>query len=350
MDRVRPDADGDRRSRPNNSVVMVLITMVGFTLLYGVLAVVMVGLVLRRVRHGLPAADRRHGLRARGRAGARARVLGERHGSHDDLVRAHRRPLDRLLRPGGLRLRRRHPAPRHRPQRARAAGDAPHDRPGLGRQRGLAARRRRRDVRGLPGVVRDPVLGLLPRPVRDPRRAHRPGHRDRVPQQARRPRLALAVDGRSRSAASCRPCCGASRSRTSCGRADRRRQGVHRHLLHAAQPVRAPGRAHDAAAVRHPRRSCSSPSRPRARSASGPRRLTLPVGLATAVVAVVFLLWANQIRGDALSTAVAVLAAVAWLGALGAASGPARGLGVLRVGPHDRARGGRACSWRCSRT
>ena len=49
------------------------------------------------------------------------------------------------------------------------------------------------------------------------------------------------------------------------------------------------------------------------------RRLSLPVGLVTAVVAVVFLLWANQIRGDQLSTAVAVLAAVAWLGALGAA-------------------------------
>jgi cytochrome d ubiquinol oxidase subunit II len=49
------------------------------------------------------------------------------------------------------------------------------------------------------------------------------------------------------------------------------------------------------------------------------RRLSLPVGLATAVVAVLFLLWANQIRGDMLSTAVAVLAAVAWLGALGAA-------------------------------
>jgi cytochrome d ubiquinol oxidase subunit I len=41
---------------PNNSVGMVLVTMIGFTLLYGALAVVMVGLVVRRVRHGLPAA------------------------------------------------------------------------------------------------------------------------------------------------------------------------------------------------------------------------------------------------------------------------------------------------------
>ena len=43
------------------------------------------------------------------------------------------------------------------------------------------------------------------------------------------------------------------------------------------------------------------------------RQLTLPVGLVTAVVAVVFLLWANAIRGDLLSTAVAVLAAVVYL-------------------------------------
>lgn len=49
------------------------------------------------------------------------------------------------------------------------------------------------------------------------------------------------------------------------------------------------------------------------------RTLSLPVGLAAAVVAVLFLLWANQIRGDVLSTAVAVLAALAWLVALGAA-------------------------------
>ena len=39
---------------PNNSVLMVLITMVGFTLLYGVLALVMLGLVVRRVRQGFP--------------------------------------------------------------------------------------------------------------------------------------------------------------------------------------------------------------------------------------------------------------------------------------------------------
>jgi cytochrome d ubiquinol oxidase subunit II len=49
------------------------------------------------------------------------------------------------------------------------------------------------------------------------------------------------------------------------------------------------------------------------------RKVTVPVGLVTAVVAVAFLLWASAIRGDMLSTAVAILAAVAWLVAVGAA-------------------------------
>jgi cytochrome d ubiquinol oxidase subunit II len=44
--------------------------------------------------------------------------------------------------------------------------------------------------------------------------------------------------------------------------------------------------------------------------------LVMPVGLVTAVVAVIFLLWANAIRGDAISTAIAVVAAVAFVLAL----------------------------------
>ena len=35
-------------------------------------------------------------------------------------------------------------------------------RPALGRQRGLAAHRRRRDLRGVPALVRDDVLCVLP--------------------------------------------------------------------------------------------------------------------------------------------------------------------------------------------
>ena len=50
------------------------------------------------------------------------------------------------------------------PRNERERGDdVRDDRAGLGRQRGLARRRRRRDVRGVPGLVRDDVLGLLPR-------------------------------------------------------------------------------------------------------------------------------------------------------------------------------------------
>ncbi|OGO56096.1 MAG: cytochrome d ubiquinol oxidase subunit II [Chloroflexi bacterium RBG_16_72_14] len=44
--------------------------------------------------------------------------------------------------------------------------------------------------------------------------------------------------------------------------------------------------------------------------------LVLPVGLVTAVVAVAFLLWAQAIRGDAVSTVIAVGAALAFVGAL----------------------------------
>ena len=47
---------------PTNDAAMVLLTMVGFTLLYGVLAVVMLGLVVRRVRAGLPEATSDRGF------------------------------------------------------------------------------------------------------------------------------------------------------------------------------------------------------------------------------------------------------------------------------------------------
>ncbi len=84
----------------------------------------------------------------------------------DRLVPAHRRPLDRLPRPGGLRLRRRHAAARPRPQRTptRRVADQ-HDRPGVGRQRGVAAHRRRRDLRRVPRVVRHAVLAASTSPL-----------------------------------------------------------------------------------------------------------------------------------------------------------------------------------------
>ena len=64
-----------------------------------------------------------------------------------------------------------------------------HDRPGLGRQRGLGARRGRRDVRRVPGVVRHPLQRLLPATAADPGRPDRARARLRVPPQSRRGEL-----------------------------------------------------------------------------------------------------------------------------------------------------------------
>ena len=66
-----------------------------------------------------------------------------------------------------------------RDERERSA-DVRVDRPGLGRQRGVAGGRRRRDLRRLPGLVRDDVLGLLHRAAADPRPADRPRRLVRV--------------------------------------------------------------------------------------------------------------------------------------------------------------------------
>ena len=92
------------------------------------------------------------------------------------------------------------------------------DRPGLGRQRGLARRRRRRDLRGVPGLVRDDVLGLLPRAAADPRPADRAGRLVRVARaRATSPRWrATWLAANTIAAASARRSCGASRSRACC--------------------------------------------------------------------------------------------------------------------------------------
>ena len=99
---------------------------------------------------------------------------------------------------------------------ARAPGDDQHDRTGLGRQRGLADRRRRRDVRGLPAVVRHALLGLLPGAVPDPRRADRARCRVRVLRQARRRRWRAGWDVALVLGTLCPRCCGVWRWRTSC--------------------------------------------------------------------------------------------------------------------------------------
>ena len=103
----------------------------------------------------------------------------------------------------GVRLRRRDAAP-VRPALGRGAehGSAD-DRAGLGRERGLARRGRWCDVRGVPGLVRDDVLGLLPRAPAHPLLPHRPRRLVRVALEERDASAgARRGRGRTRSAAS----------------------------------------------------------------------------------------------------------------------------------------------------
>ena len=71
------------------------------------------------------------------------------------------------------------------------------DRAGVGRQRGLARRRRRRDVRGVPGLVRDDVLRLLHRAAARPRAADRPRGLVRVTRSPSTPMRAWRTSRRS---------------------------------------------------------------------------------------------------------------------------------------------------------
>ena len=113
---------------------------------------------------------------------------------------ADRGAVHRILHPGGVRLRRRHADGAARPDGRRGGPNtskptprrAQHDRTGVGRQRGVADHRRRRDVRRLPGLVRHGVLGAVPAAAGDPVRDD-PAHRgDRMARQDRRSEVAAA--------------------------------------------------------------------------------------------------------------------------------------------------------------
>ena len=220
----------------------------------------------------------------------------------DHLVRPHRGAVDRLLRPRGLRLRGRHPAARPRQERGRAPRHGHHHRPGLGRQRGVAAHRGRRDVRGVPRVVRHAVQRLLPAAAAHPRRAHRARGGLRVPRQAGRRGLARrAGTGRSSSARSSRRCCGAWPSPTS-SRACRWSRGQRQRRTPAASSrcsTRTPcSAAGHAAACSPPTAPSSSRSRPRATIRDRANTLAPRLGLATAVAAVLFLGWTQLDAGQ----------------------------------------------------
>src|SRR5690606_23286452 len=111
------------------------------------------------------------------------------------VVHPHRRTVPRLSGAGGFRLRRRHAdGPARRGRRGRSGAPAPgraqHDRPGLGRQRGVADHRGRIPVRGIPQLVRPPVLGAVPAVAGDPVRDGRAHRRHRVAAAWRRPAAA----------------------------------------------------------------------------------------------------------------------------------------------------------------
>ena len=239
----------------------IVITLVGYTLLYGVLLVIGGRLFLSEIAHGPEARAGRHRRWSPGGPAAPRPGPGLLRAEANDarpqlpadaLVPADRRAVDRLLHPRGLRLRRRHAAARARPRRDREAHDHPHDRPRVGRQRGVAADRGRRDLRGLPRLVREPLLGLLPRAVPDPRRADRPRRLVRVLGQGGLAALArhVGVDRRDRQlprGAAVGRRLGGHRPR----RADERPAQRDRVALGPAAPLRAARRPRDA-------RRCSS--------------------------------------------------------------------------------------------
>ena len=176
-------------------------------------------------------------------------------GSPERLVRADRRPLERLLPARGLRLRRRHAAAVPAAQRGRARPDVPDDRAGLGRQRGLARHGRRRDVRGVPGLVRDDVLGLLPRAAARPLLPDHPRGLVRVALEGRVAALAhdLALGERGRQLRRVADL-GRRPRQPALRRADQLERRLRRQLLGPVQRLHRARRRDDRAAVRLPRR------------------------------------------------------------------------------------------------
>jgi cytochrome bd-type quinol oxidase subunit 2 len=173
---------------PTLSTTWLWISLIAFILLYGTLATVDLLLMLRYSREQLPPPRSRS---RRGRAGPGRPVLG---GSTMSLI-----PfwyiVIAILWTGffileGFDFGRRHAARHRRPGRGRPPGRDQHDRAAVGRQRGLADRRRGRHVRRVPGLVRDDVLGLQPRAGPAAGRPDRPRRGVRVPRQARRGPLA----------------------------------------------------------------------------------------------------------------------------------------------------------------
>ena len=136
---------------------------------------------------------------------------------HHRLVRPHRRAVDRLLRPRGLRLRRRHAAARARPRRPRTPRLINTIGPVWDGNEVWLIIAGGATFAAFPEWYATLFSGFYLPLLLILRRADRARGRLRVPRQARRRRLATPLGPRaSSSARSCRRCCGASRSPTSC--------------------------------------------------------------------------------------------------------------------------------------
>ena len=118
-------------------------------------------------------------------------------------------------------------------------GGAGHDRPVLGRQRGLAGRRRRGHVRGVPRLVRDDVLRSVPGAAARADRADGPRGGVRLPRQVRGPALAAHLDVVHDDRQPADPAAARHRPGRPAGRsADQLQPELHRQLLQPADTVR----------------------------------------------------------------------------------------------------------------
>ena len=201
----------NQANSPTVTTTWLVISLTVFLVLYG-------GSARRRLLADAPLRQHRSGADREPRSCPPSRRWGtSADGPADPLVRHHRLLLGGLLHARGVRLRRRHAAPVPAPGRGRAAGDVRVDRPGLGRQRGLAGGGRRRDLRGLPGLVRVDVLGLLPGAAAGARVPDRARPLVRVADaRARAPAGGASGRGPTRPAASARRWSGESAWRTCC--------------------------------------------------------------------------------------------------------------------------------------
>ena len=120
------------------------------------------------------------------------------------------------------------------------------------------------------------------------------------------------------------------------GRAAGRRPRVHRHLLHAAQPVRAARRAGHAAGVLAARRRVPRAQDRRRPAACAPTASPLRLGLAAVPVGAAFLVWTQLAHGEGWTLVSVALAAGALVGAVLLVGRRPRGLGVHPDRDRDR--------------